>query len=131
MRVLGVRRPEVALLVQEREAGLPDLKNVETRREERSVVHCIFPISSMSTHQFSHNVVAGLDAELFGHLGEVVEEGPEVDPVPARLQHLADHLDEVHDVVGAVDEEARDYAVLETDRQSCTYLVEKKKTIRV
>ena len=45
----------------------------------------------------------------------MVEEGPEVDPDPALLQHLMDDLDKFDDVVSAVYEEAGDHTVLAAD----------------
>ena len=60
------------------------------------------------------DLVGGLDAPLARHVGEMIEKGPKVDPAAAvRLQDPVNQLDEVQDVVGAVDKEAGDHAVLE------------------
>ena len=45
----------------------------------------------------------------------MVEERTQVDPGSTLLQHLVDDLDELEDVVGAVNEEAGDDTVLTGD----------------
>ena len=59
-----------------------------------------------------HRAVRGLNAVFPALVGEVVEQGAKVDPDTALLQHSVDHLDELQDVVGAVDEEAGDHRIL-------------------
>ena len=59
-----------------------------------------------------HRAIRRLNAVLPALVGEVVEQGAKVDPDTALLQHCVDHLDELQDVVGAVDEEAGDHRVL-------------------
>ena len=69
------------------------------------VRHFLLEVEPRLLDHVPHNVVAWLDAGFFGDVGKVVQERPQVDPGPSRLEDLVDQLDKVQDVVGTVDEE--------------------------
>ena len=58
------------------------------------------------------DVVGWLDTPLSGHVSEMVEERPEIDPAPAGFQNLGNQEDEVQDVVCTADKEAGSNAIL-------------------
>ena len=76
------------------------------------VVDFFFELEAGFYDEMSENVIARLDAVLFGNVGEMIEQWPQVDPQPSRPQHLVDEFDELENVVCTVDKETGDDDVL-------------------
>ena len=77
--------------------------------------HVLLLIDKTEPHFLNHSsycAVGRLDAVFTPLVREVVEQRTKVDPGTPFLQYAVDHLDELNDVVSAVDEEGGDNGVL-------------------
>ena len=105
---------EVSFLTGKENAFVSKLKHRSRPLHVRGlhVDFLLFERESNVLDETSNDVVARFDAEFIWHVCKMIEQRSKIDPFAAGLEDLVDELDKVQDVVGAVDEETGDDAVL-------------------